>query len=86
MAKKTDPLTPEDLVRAVFHGNKEAILRSVGRTARAKRERQAEKDRKAGKQLKRHFRHGDRGKVVLEEEVITPKKSKKSTTKKAKKG
>ena len=83
MAKKTDPLTPDDLVQAVFHSNKEAILRSVGRTARVRRERQAEKDRKAGKQLKRHFKRGARGKVVMEEEVITPAKKSK---KKAKKG
>ena len=86
MAKKADPLTPQDLVQAVFHGNKEAILRSVGRTARVKREHQAEKDKKAGKHLKRHFKRGDRGKVALEEEVVTPKKPKKLTTKKAKKG
>ena len=86
MAKKTDPLTPEDLVQAVFHGNKEAILRSVGRTAHERLRRQIEKDKKAGKQIKRHFKRGDRGKIVLEEEAITPKKPRKSTAKKAKKG
>ena len=86
MAKKTDPLTPEDLVRAVFHGNKEAVLRSVGRTAHERLRRQIESDKKAGKQLKRHFKRSDRGKIVLEEEIITPKKPKKPATKKAKKG
>ena len=71
---KDDPLTPEDLVHAVFHGNKDAVVNALLRRSAPKKVSSP-----------RIFKRGSTGAVVLED---TEKKAKgrktKATTKKTK--
>ena len=71
---KDDPLTPEDLVHAVFHGNPKALANSMFR-------------KKSGAKPKgpRIFKRGSTGAVVLEDKRKKTKGRKtKAATKKTK--
>lgn len=68
-AENTDPnapLTVADLVRAVFHDNPEAILRSIGSKARAKRVKKEKEDHALGKRTERVFKRTAAGKVDMQ--------------------
>jgi len=68
-AENTDPnapLTVADLVRAVFHDNPEAILRSMGRGAREKRAKKRKEDRALGKRTERVFKRTRAGKIDMQ--------------------
>ena len=67
--KQKDPLTPVDLVRAVFHQDPNALMKSFGSRGRARRKQFLE-DKKKGKVLTRSFHRSRAGNVVMKEEII----------------
>jgi len=61
-----DPITPADLVNAVFHGDPKALLHSFGKKGKAQRAKFL-KDKKEGKTRHRTFKRGKSGAVSMEE-------------------
>lgn len=67
--KKEDPMTPGELVSTVFHGGPKALLHSMGKRGRARKEKFL-KDKKNGITKTRSFKRNDSGKVIMEEKTI----------------
>ena len=66
--EKGDPMTPGELVNTVFHGDPKALLHSMGKRGRARKEKFL-KDKKNGIVKTRTFKRNDSGKVIMEEKT-----------------
>jgi len=66
--KASDPMTPGDLVHAVFDGDPKTLLRSFGTRGRERR-KEFLKDKAAGKARKLTFGRNKDGKVVMEKKT-----------------